>query len=90
MNEWFGNRDVETWQQQYGVPKDTDNHTETILKAHRTWCMENEINYTPATIIDGYLYPKEYATADLLFFIDDMLLEKTEDMGNTMKITPEI
>ena len=90
MNVWFGNRDVETWQQQYGIPKDADNHIETVLKTHRTWCIENEISYTPATIIDGYLYPKEYATEDLLFFIDDMLLEKTKNMENTTKIISEI
>lgn len=79
MRNWFKMRDVEAWQRHYGITEREDEAITTLLKAHRQWCMENGITYTPATVIEGYVYPKTYATSDLMFFIDDMIGKKEED-----------
>ncbi len=76
LKQWFANRDVKTWQQRFGISKSTINtEINNTIPYHVQWCIMNEINYTPATIIQKYLYPEEYQIEDLLLFIDDMILE---------------
>lgn len=77
LSEWYNHRNVEQWQQQYGLPDAQENHTNAVLASHKNWCALNEIGYTPATIIDNHVFPDEYKTTDLSLMMGDMIVEKT-------------
>jgi len=83
ISEWFTNRDIESWQRNYLSPDALDKSALKIIESHVAWCSVNEINYTPATVIDGCFYPIEYQISDLPLLIDELILErqlKKEDM----------
>ena len=40
-----------------------------ILSNQRKWVKSNNINYTPAIILDGYLLPKGYSMEDIEFML---------------------
>ncbi len=44
-----------------------------FIKSEKSWCTQNNINFTPAILINGYSYPKQYDRNDLLFFIEDLI-----------------
>ena len=67
---WFEVRDVTFWQTKYGKPN--ENAELTILEAHKSICDNNDIAYTPATIINNYKLPKAYNIEDISFFIDNL------------------
>lgn len=68
---WFADRDIEKWQKKYGIP--SKEVSPNIIQKHADWCSENEINYTPATIIGRYFFPQEYDIKDLPLFIDFLI-----------------
>jgi uncharacterized membrane protein len=70
LAEWFEIREVSIWQEQFGKPK--DDIVLTTLQAHKTLCDNNNISYTPATIINNYKLPKAYNIEDISFFIDNL------------------
>lgn len=76
LSEWYNHRNVEQWQQQYGLPDARESHTNTVLASHKNWCTLNEIGYTPATIIDDHVFPEEYKITDLSLMMGDMIVEK--------------
>jgi len=78
LDDWFMTRDVERWQNRYGTTNADLEKYEGILHAQKNWCASNKINYTPATIIDRYLYPNEYKISDLPALIDQLGLEKKD------------
>jgi len=46
------------------------------LKKQKKWCTENNINFTPALILNGKQFPKEYNRSDLVYFLDDLIEQK--------------
>lgn len=76
LDDWFTGRDVEHWQKQYGITVTDLEKYEQLLQAQKNVCVSNKINYTPATIINKYLYPVEYKIADLPVLIDQLILER--------------
>ena len=78
MREWFANKNIESWKRTYGVPEQVDDLK--VLENHKNWSLKNEINYTPATILKGHIFPKEYQLSDLIYFIDDFAPQKEEEM----------
>ena len=68
---WFAVRDVIEWQNKYGLPN--ENADLNTLQKHKDICNQNDITYTPATIINNYKYPKAYNIEDLSFFIDNLI-----------------
>jgi Thioredoxin/Vitamin K epoxide reductase family len=43
-----------------------------ILEEQFNWNQVNEINYTPAIMINNYIYPKQYDSKNLIHFINDL------------------
>ena len=48
-------------------------HAKQILGASRKWCLDNQINFTPALLINGQEFPKEYERSDIGYFIEDLI-----------------
>ncbi|MHA7059532.1 vitamin K epoxide reductase family protein [Aquimarina sp. M1] len=68
LADWFVTKDLKKWSLKYG---DDLANTHIDALAHNTiWCEENEILYTPETIINGYKKPSVYKVEELQFFIE--------------------
>ncbi len=81
LKQWFANRDIETWQEQFGVNTSMINEEIiTTISRHAQWCMMNEVHYTPATILQENFFPMDYQIEDLLLFIDEMIIENTNQL----------
>lgn len=81
LNDWHIERmDLEKWKCKW-----EKNHLEypsIIIKNHYNWCLENDIHYTPAIILNGHIIPKEYQINDLNYFIDELIEEKLSYIEN--------
>lgn len=75
LSEIYGKIDANTWLQNWGETSDVE--CITVLEKEKEWCTNNKINFTPAIIINGKEFPKEYDRTDLLYFIDDLIEEQT-------------
>ena len=60
--------------------------TETIsdwvdskIQEQYSWCLQNELNYTPVKIVNNKLFPKEYETSELSYFFNDINEEETSE-----------
>jgi len=74
--EWFDEKDIPQWENR-SVP--VPQHTLDLLTAHRTWCDNHSIHYTPATFINGYHYPAEYTLQEFSLFAEQMIEQLRED-----------
>ena len=70
LRDWFGERDVEKWFASWGKPEKEEE--KTVLENHKSWSQHNDINYTPATVLGGFVYPREYELVDLIYFIEEL------------------
>ncbi|WP_298516912.1 vitamin K epoxide reductase family protein [uncultured Kordia sp.] len=77
LKEWFANRNVETWQEKFGISENA--MAVEVLDTHREWCNINDIHYTPASILNDQFFPKTYEIKDLPLFIQDMILETQQE-----------
>ena len=71
IEEWFHSRNIDAWLTKYErvpVPNQTSLHFQ--------WCKENKIYHTPATVLDGHLYPTTYAVSDFALLVEDYLANK--------------
>lgn len=71
MEEWFHSRNIDAWLTKYQRVAVTN---QTSL--HIQWCAENKIYHTPATVLDGHLYPTTYAVGDFALLAEDYLANK--------------
>ncbi|WP_177729969.1 vitamin K epoxide reductase family protein [Flavobacterium inviolabile] len=76
LKEWFDEKDIPQWENR-SVP--VHQHTLDLLTAHRTWCDNHSIHYTPATFINGYHYPAEYTLQEFSLFAEQMIEQLRED-----------
>ncbi|MEM6685786.1 MAG: vitamin K epoxide reductase family protein [Bacteroidota bacterium] len=58
LKEWFADRNVEIWQAKFGLSESA--MVQEILEAHKDWCNINDVNYTPASILNNQFFPKSY------------------------------
>jgi uncharacterized membrane protein/thiol-disulfide isomerase/thioredoxin len=76
LNDWHIERmDLEKWKSKW-----ESNHLEyssKMIPNQYNWCLENDIHYTPAIILNGHIMPKEYQINDLNYFIDELIERKT-------------
>lgn len=72
--------DAESWITQWNE-LDT-NAQSNVLSVEQEWCHKHQINFTPALIVNGHNFPKEYERSDLFYFIEDLVegcIESTEE-----------
>lgn len=79
--EWFKEKDMESWTQKYVQKQEiTATYILEIVTNHKGWCVQHDLYYTPETIINNQLFPKDpYQISDVLFFIDDLILETQKE-----------
>lgn len=71
IHNWFENKD-ETQLISKEASSINDLKINELLYEQFTQNQENSINYTPAIIINNYLFPKEYDRNDLIYFISEL------------------
>ena len=73
LKDWFSHRDVKDWQETYGSGNSMLLMDDRILQMHRDVAHQNDIQYTPATLIGNQKFPRTYYEyEDLLFFVDTL------------------
>lgn len=70
----YGAVNGDVWINKWGISSNPKYLSQ--LKSQKDWCTINKLNFTPALLINGKLYPKEYKRIDLLYFIDDLIDEQ--------------
>jgi len=76
LSDIYGELDSESWIKKWGVTSNND--FLEILNNEKEWCNKNKINFTPAILINGKQYPKEYGRMDLLYFLEELIEEQEE------------
>ena len=71
MHSIYNNQDEKLWLEQFGECSDLDYYC-SILDEQYTWCVDNNINFTPEILINGKSYPNQYDRSDLILFIEDL------------------
>jgi len=79
-SDWFADRTYSKWVKKYGVPKNNPMHAEVFFKQSE-WSKNNNIQYTPASVINGAPYPKKYTYDELFYFVGMMLENQTEEVS---------
>ena len=74
--------DLEKWILNWGITK--SNEFNSVLIKQKDWCTANKINFTPAVLLNGKQYPKEYDRSDIGYFIEE-LAEQFEIERETQK-----
>ena len=76
LNDWHIERmDLEKWKCKW--ESNQFDYSTSMIPNQYNWCLENNIHYTPAIILNGHVLPKEYQINDLNYFIDELIEEKT-------------
>jgi len=74
LHDIYGALDADSWLKKW--KKHPQNTYQNSLEKQKEWCTKNKLNFTPALLLNGRPYPKEYKRADILYFIED-LIEQT-------------
>ena len=70
--KWFDDRTFSNWIKNYStINYNTPEHIE-VLNQQSKWAEDNYLMYTPATVINGSLYPKKYSYDELFHFVNIM------------------
>lgn len=79
LNNWYvyKERDREVWKKQFARKVDII-ETDKILNNQWNWVVKNNLNFTPAIVVQKYLYPSIYNRNDLEFFIPDLAEDNLE------------
>ncbi|WP_340077567.1 thioredoxin domain-containing protein [Leptobacterium sp. I13] len=73
LRQFFISGNIKEWLNKHKYAITERNEVDNIYKAMNQWCINNNINYTPAIFINGYEYPKAYERKDIVFFIEDLI-----------------
>lgn len=71
LAEWFQEQDFEAWQSNYNQPLETG--AINILQQHRDWCNQQELIFTPVSILNEHLLPLHYNMEDVYYLLEDLL-----------------
>lgn len=80
MHDIYNGMSTKKWFDTYGKSNFNETYIE-FIRNEKSWCTENNINFTPEILINGYSFPKEYNRTDLKFFMED-LIEETKKAQN--------
>lgn len=72
INEIYSDRNPKEWILKWGKCNEKENYINT-LSIQKQWCTNNNINFTPQILVNGYSYPSEYDKEDLFVFMDDLI-----------------
>ena len=72
LHNWFENKDEDKLNSN-GTSQLSDLKINEILKEQFFMNQENNITFTPAIIIDQYVFPKQYDRKELIHFINDLV-----------------
>jgi len=76
LNDWHIERmDLEKWKSKW--ESNQFDYSTSMIPNQYNWCLENNIQYTPAIILNGHVLPKEYQINELHYFINELIEEKT-------------
>jgi len=84
LHHIYGNYKPADWLQKWGEaigPKGMHSVVKT-----KEWCKRNNINFTPEILVNGRSFPNEYNRTDLLYFIDDLIEEESENINARLVI----
>lgn len=84
MDYWYQTKNDDKWLSKYQTNANTKK-TENILDNQHPWFMQQNFNFTPCLFINGYRYPKEYDIAELPFFIDELMDDKSYNIENNFE-----
>ena len=71
LHDIYGEYTPDKWFVKWSTCKDNDTYL-NILKIQTQWCNDNDVNFTPEILVDGYSYPMTYQRNDLIYFIDEL------------------
>ena len=71
-SEWFADRTFSKWIKKYGINENNAEHIE-ILQKQVNWAKQNEVTYTPATLLGNTLYPQKYSYDEFFHFVGVLL-----------------
>ncbi len=71
LSDWYENPNIKTWIDQWDINKDFI-HNKTLM-LHNHWCIYNELDYTPALVINNKVFPRIYDPKDVQYFIEYFL-----------------
>lgn len=83
LNDWYTKRDMDDWLRSYNDSTAISMRINQLFTAHRSWAGINQIQYTPATIVNGYIFPDSYKIEDLLLFANDLIFADEEEKKKT-------
>jgi hypothetical protein len=72
MREWYSDRSSENWQK-YEAYTGGLIGVGPLLEQHALWCRDANIDYTPATFVNGHPYPKAYEIEDLELIVKELM-----------------
>ena len=73
-NSWFSDRTHSTWMKKHTIPQNF-NEIAAIVKKQSDWAQQNNVYYTPASLINNTIYPQKYSYAEFFHFMN-MTVEK--------------
>ncbi len=72
---WFENNDLDEWKRRFKQLIE-EYEVDNVLNAQYSWCLKNELLFTPAITVGNRKYPNTYQRKDLLYFLNDLLDDK--------------
>ncbi|RZS98955.1 vitamin K epoxide reductase family protein [Aquimarina brevivitae] len=75
---WFEDRTFANWIKKYDTVAYKNSPYIEVLKKQSKWAEDNHLMYTPATVINGSLYPKKYSYDEFFHFVNIMVEDYQE------------
>jgi len=64
----------------------SDLEKERIISEHYAWINQQQISFTPAFIVNGYLLPEKYTVSDLNYFMVHLASEMGEEIDEKLEL----
>lgn len=74
LHELYLTPDINNWLKKWET-SDKLNYLND-LNRQKEWCLENDKHFTPAVLLNGYSFPKEYEFSDIQYFIDEIVEDR--------------
>lgn len=72
LHDIYNEMETNLWLEKWGTCIDVEKQI-FVLKEERSWCTNNNINFTPEILINGKAYPKQYQRPEMLYFIENLI-----------------